>query len=445
MKEHELRKRIKREKIQEQMPESTRKRMDDLLDGLPEETKRSKIHRIWKNAVVFVAVLSLSTVTVFAGAKLITLGTGKLDTKHGSRQYQRSVKLNEIQKNNAKAGISRTDQGITLRIDNVGLDEGNLLLYYTVSLNKTTTAEKLEKVKKDSLQERWNLNSIWLGPQISIDGKANDEVNETGVTEAYRINSHKIKGVYRFNLTGKLKKKVKLDIKTNYLWDTKGDWSMQLAVDRSKVAKKTKVIIRSKKSIVDRVIISPLGNTLRSNDKKHDLVIRDNKGRYLYYEEKTNSEKSKDIYQFFKHTHTRSLEIIPVKKQSVVTKNGKVQKAVLNLKKNEIVKVSDHTKLKVADVKKQKHNLRIYFKVLDYDGAILTDGIEDRFIVDKKGRSLIKDGGSIDTWTDYEKEQLVLEFYNASKAIDYAKAAKINFLKQKTVINESQKQKIKIK
>ena len=50
---------------------------------------------------------------------------------------------------------------------------------------------------------------------------------------------------------------------------------MQLAVDRSKVAKKTKVIIRSKKSIVDRVIISPLGNTLRSNDKKHDLVIRD--------------------------------------------------------------------------------------------------------------------------------------------------------------------------
>ncbi len=58
-----------------------------------------------------------------------------------------------------------------------------------MSLNKTTTAEKLEKVeKKDSLQERWNLNSIWLGPQISIDGKANDEVNETGVTEAYRIN-----------------------------------------------------------------------------------------------------------------------------------------------------------------------------------------------------------------------------------------------------------------
>ena len=220
---------------------------------------------------------------------------------------------------------------------------------------------------------------------------------------------------------------------------------MQLAVDRSKVAKKTKVITRSKKSIVDRVIISPLGNTLRSNDKKHDLVIRDNKGRYLYYEEKTNSEKSKDIYQFFKHTHTRSLEIIPVKKQSVVTKNGKVQKAVLNLKKNEIVKVSDHTKLKVADVKKQKHNLRIYFKVLDYDGAILIDGLEGRFIVDNKGRSLIKDGGSIDTWTDYEKEQLVLEFYNAFKGVDYTKAAKINFLKQKAVLNEKQKQKIEIK
>ena len=32
-----------------------------------------------------------------------------------------------------------------------------------------------------------------------------------------------------------------------------------------------------------------------------------------------------------------------------------------------------------------------------------------------------------------------------SKAIDYAKAAKINFLKQKAVLNEKQKQKIEIK
>ena len=46
MKEHELRKRIKREKIQEQMPESTRKRMDDLLDGLPEETAQSALEQI---------------------------------------------------------------------------------------------------------------------------------------------------------------------------------------------------------------------------------------------------------------------------------------------------------------------------------------------------------------------------------------------------------------
>ena len=68
----------------------------------------------------------------------------------------------------------------------------------------------------------------------------------------------------------------------------------------------------------------------------------------------------------------------------MVTKNGKVQKAVLNLKKNEIVKVSDHTKLKVADVKNKNTIMRIYFKVLDYDGAILTDGLEGRFIVDNK-------------------------------------------------------------
>lgn len=445
MKEFELREKIKREKVQQQIPESSRRKIDDLLEGLPEESKKMRFHRIWRNAIVFVAVLSISTVTVFAGAKLITLGTGTLNTKHGTKQYQKSVKIDEIKKNNAKAGISRTDEGITLKIDNVGLDEGNLLLYYTVSLNKKTTALELPKVKKDSLKERWNLNSIWLGPQISIDGKQEDEINETGVTECYRVNDRKVKGVYRFNLSGKLKKKVTLDIRTNYLWDTKGDWSMQLTIDRSKIAKKTKVITPSKKIIADRVVISPLGNTLRSNVKTKDLVIRDNKGRYLYYVARNNSETSKNIYQFFKHKNTKSLKIIPIKKQYVETKNGKVQKAALNLRKNETVKVSDHTKLKVMDVKKQKHNLRIYFKVTDYDGAILTDGIEDRFIVDNQGRSLIKDGGSIDIWTDYEKEQMVLEFYNASKGIDYTKADKINFLKQKTILDEKNGQSIKIK
>lgn len=142
---------------------------------------------------------------------------------------------------------------------------------------------------------------------------------------------------------------------------------------------------------------------------------------------------------------TKTLNIIPIKKQYVLEKNGKVQKASIKLRKGQIVKVSDHTKLKIKAVKKQKHSLRIYFKVLNYDGAILTDGLENHFVEDKNKKSLDKDFTSIDTWTDYEKEQLVLEFYNASKGVDYRKAAKINFLKQKTVLDEKNKQTIKLK
>ena len=53
---------------------------------------------------------------------------------------------------------------------------------------------------------------------------------------------------------------------------------------------------------------------------------------------------------------------------------------------------------------------------------------------------------SIDTWTDYEKEQLVLEFYNAFKGVDYTKAAKINFFKNRKQFSmKKQKQKIEIK
>ena len=44
-----------------------------------------------------------------------------------------------------------------------------------------------------------------------------------------------------------------------------------------------------------------------------------------------------------------------------------------------------------------------------------------------------------------KKNSWYLNFYNAFKGVDYTKAAKINFLKQKAVLNEKQKQKIEIK
>lgn len=75
-----------------------------------------------------------------------------------------------------------------------------------MSLNKTTTAEKLEKVKKIVYKSAGTLTVYGLDHRFPL-MESNDEVNETGVTEAYRINNHKIKGVYRFNLTGKLKRK----------------------------------------------------------------------------------------------------------------------------------------------------------------------------------------------------------------------------------------------
>lgn len=439
MRDHELRKRIRREKSQEQLPKVTETKINKLLEQLPEEPRGIKTRRFFRNAIVFAAVLSLSTVTVFAGAKLVTLGRGTLKSSNGTKQYRNFVRSTEIKNNNGEANISKTDKGITLTIENIGLDEGNLILYYNV-----TTKGNPIKSKKDDLKQRWNLNNIWLSPKIMINGKQDDTINETGVTEAYKVNEHKIKGIYRFNLSGKLEQKVKLEIVTNYLWEQKGDWTINLDVDRSKIENKAKVITKKNGTLTDQIVLSPLGNTLRSTGKKQDLVIKDDHGRYLYWI--LRSHDAKKITQFFMNSKdTKTLNIIPIKKQYVLEKNGKVQKASIKLRKGQIVKVSDHTKLKIKAVKKQKHSLRIYFKVLNYDGAILTDGLENHFVEDKNKKSLDKDFTSIDTWTDYEKEQLVLEFYNASKGVDYRKAAKINFLKQKTVLDEKNKQTIKLK
>ena len=88
--------------------------------------------------------------------------------------------------------------------------------------------------------------------------------------------------------------------------------------------------------------------------------------------------------------------------------------------------------------------LDLFAEATNKEFIYLIDALDD-LEKDKNKKSLDKDFTSIDTWTDYEKEQLVLEFYNASKGVDYRKAAKINFLKQKTVLDEKNKQTIKLK
>ena len=46
-------------------------------------------------------------------------------------------------------------------------------------------------------------------------------------------------------------------------------------------------------------------------------------------------KKAKDIYQVFKHTHTRSLEIIPVKKQYCGNKEWKSTESSIKSEENE--------------------------------------------------------------------------------------------------------------
>lgn len=85
MRDHELRKGIRREKVQDQLPKTTEEKINKLLEQLPEEPRGIKTRRLFRNAVVFATVLSLSTVTVFAGAKLVTLGRGTLKSSNGTK------------------------------------------------------------------------------------------------------------------------------------------------------------------------------------------------------------------------------------------------------------------------------------------------------------------------------------------------------------------------
>lgn len=106
------------------VPQGFDGRMDAILEGLPEGRRKPGPRRLrrWVVAGVLAAALCVGGVAAASGAlELIARPGGFGGTAEGFQPYS------------AEVGASVTDQGYTLTLDGIGVDEAFITLYATVT------------------------------------------------------------------------------------------------------------------------------------------------------------------------------------------------------------------------------------------------------------------------------------------------------------------------
>ncbi len=410
-------------------PEGYEARMIDLLKNLPEKRVPKRKIGILRPTMIALIVFMVSAVTVAAGVILVRLGKGTLDISDGTVPYQRIVKLKEIQENSGDAYISKTDRGITYTIRNIGLDQGNLILYYTI---KTEKEIKFPGEVWESEQIKRKNAAVY--PEVKLNHRLLETMPSSN--EVYQEDSRTIKGVLRQNISEKLEQKVLLELNVENILGVKGNWKMRMMIDRGDISDESKRYVFGGQ-MVDSMVLSPLGNTLAIKDgyNNRKIVLRDGEGNYLYTQADSIQEGKISYYNFFvKKQKTSDFEVIPVKETS--GKQIKEEKTIA-LIKGQTMQFSDHTVLKIEKIQKEKELLRIYTKVLSYDAVEFHVGVEGDCLPE-----IESDGINRDIWMDYEQQLLVFDFYDIFGTEDFRNAKTLKYKQQKIQLDEKNAVKI---
>lgn len=277
------------------VPEGFDERIEKKLAGLPAgKSKKRPVHKILLIAAVFIV---LSAVTSLASPDVRRMAQGVISYFSPGQESAYSSQKEELQKYNSPVGIEVQDQGITLKIDNIAVDDGYINVFYTVLSNSPITIVGSENIPLD-----WRLS--WTAPTLFF--KANDQELALPALieqEAYLENATTLKGMERFAVIESLPGNFRLDIYTDHIFAVNGNWQVALNIDKSAPDTDTLVVTPGIQALVtsswdqsyqhtvtvNKVLISPFGSQLVLTEltkgvnvfKAGDFALKDDQGRFL--------------------------------------------------------------------------------------------------------------------------------------------------------------------
>ena len=247
-------------------------RLDALLEELPERQAARKPRRLRRTVVAaaLAAALCVGGVAAAPGVmELIARPGGFGSAAEGFQPYS------------AQVGASVTDQGYTLSLDGIGVDEAFITLYATI-----TGEEPIPKDERGR-PELWKLRLRAEGKDLEFWGQ--DQ-------EIEWVDDYTLKVTQRCPVARALPEQVELQVYSDELfWGVFGDWSLNLLVDKSApdgeslvVEPNQAVTLHGGRWKVSKVVVAPSGGGLvltgAGENPPRNFFLRDDQGNYLYKE-----------------------------------------------------------------------------------------------------------------------------------------------------------------
>ena len=247
-------------------------RLETLLEELPERQAARKPRRLRRTVVAaaLAAALCVGGVAAASGVmELIARPGGFGSAAEGFQPYS------------AQVGASVTDQGYTLSLDGIGVDEAFITLYATI-----TGEEPIPKTERGR-PELWKLRLRAEGKDLEFWGQ--DQ-------EIEWVDDYTLKVTQRCPVARALPEQVELQVYSDELfWGVFGDWSLNLLVDKSApdgeslvVEPNQAVTLHGGRWKVSKVVVAPSGGGLvltgAGENPPRNFFLRDDQGNYLYKE-----------------------------------------------------------------------------------------------------------------------------------------------------------------
>lgn len=316
------------------IPEGFDERIEKRLAGL--SAVKSKKRPVLKVLLIAALFIVLSAITALASPDVQRMAKGIISYFRSGQESAYSSQKEELQKYSSTVGVAIQDQGITLKIDNIAVDDGYINVFYTVLSNSP-----IKIVGNENNPMNWRLS--WTAPTLFFKAD-NKKLTLPALIEqeAYLENTTTLKGMERFAVIESLPDKFSLDIYTNQVLDVRGNWQVTLNVDKSPTDADSLVITPKIQASVtsgwhqsykhnitiDKVLISPFGSQLvlseLANDGRvftaGDFALKDDQGQFLdivfsqlYGGKEGITTKVTNSFEFLNgNTKLKSLTLIPL-------------------------------------------------------------------------------------------------------------------------------------
>ncbi|MGI6180952.1 MAG: DUF4179 domain-containing protein [Agathobaculum sp.] len=280
------------------VPADFDRRMDALLDTLPEPVQPVKTRRPFRLAVSL-GIAAVLVVGAAAGAPaMLRMAKNHVDFFGVSTEY--ASQADTFEQYNAAVGVSAERNGQTLTIDNLAADDNYLSVFFTL-----TSDAPIELVGDAKDPAHWRAQ--WTAPTFwaEVNGKPLDTTGSIE-NEAFLVDAHTLRGLHRLPLRTALPDQFDLLLYTGGTNSKRdADFRFPLSVDKSTVSSRTvepgldwpihyegtdelgERFTVDRTPRIERVSVSPLSSAITLSEQAPDgapwdsFVLRDDKGNFL--------------------------------------------------------------------------------------------------------------------------------------------------------------------